>query len=406
MKSLLSYVEALLVLEKNIAPCAPCKVNWRDSLWTTLAEDVNAREAAPLFDNSAMDGYAVCSEDVAVASPELPVALQVKEEIYAGKSLPQHSIEPGFATQIMTGAPVPEGADAVVMVEKTQREDGRVLIYDAVEPGQNIRKEAEEIKKGEKILFDSDPIGPAERGLLAQQGIQEVLVRKNPTIAVLATGDELVEPEEPIEGGLIRNSNTYTLTAEIERIHCKGMNLGISRDVQNELKSKIEQACEQADFLLTSGGVSAGEKDYLPALLAGMGMQTLFHKVAVKPGKPLLFGKLNDTYIFGLPGNVVSSLVSFHLFVKPAIRLFTGREHWRNEQEYARMGEPMQNRGRRTNFIRCRLSHSPTGLPIALPTGKQGSGMLSSMRNADGLAVLPADKEVIAEFDVVEFIRI
>jgi len=401
---LTSYNDALKLIGESVQPSQPVQVSWQNSLWQTLAVDVHALEAVPKFNNSAVDGFAVRSEDLDAANSELPVALQLREEIFAGKPVPQEHVDSGFTTKIMTGAPVPGGADAVVMVEQTRQEGDRVLFTGSISKGQNIRKAGEEIKQGQIILFSGDPIHSAERGLLAQQGIDSVTVRQNPTVAILATGDELVEPGEPCEGGQIRNANTYTLMGELEHLHNPVLNLGIGRDHPDELKNLLKQGIEQADILITSGGVSAGEKDYLPELLAELGMKKVFHKVAVKPGKPLLFGMAGDCAIFGLPGNMVSSMVSFHLFVKPAIRLRCGRDLWRNKCQYARMGQPMKNPGGRANFVRCRLSHTPTGLPIALPTGQQGSGMLTSMRNADGFALLPSDKSDIAEFDVVEFI--
>lgn len=402
--SLTSYNDALNLIAESIPPTQPVQVHWQESLWQTLAQDVHAREAVPKFDNSAVDGFAVQAEDLEAANSELPVALQLLEAIYAGKPVPQKNVGTGSTTKIMTGAPLPTGANAVVMVEQTRQEGDRVLFTQTTAKGQNIRKAGEEIKQGQIILFSGDPVHSAELGLLAQQGIDNTQVRRNPTVAILATGDELVDPGDPCEGGQIRNANTYTLMGELQQIHCPVLNLGIGRDNPDELRKLLKQGIEEADILITSGGVSAGEKDYLPALLSELGMKTIFHKVSVKPGKPLLFGKTDDCAIFGLPGNMVSSMVSFHLFVKPAIRLHCGRDLWRNPCHYARMGQPIKNPGGRTNFVRCRLSHTPTGLPIALPTGQQGSGMLTSMRNVDGFAVLPSDKTDIAEFDVVEFI--
>lgn len=400
---LLPYSHALELIAHAVQPLEVVRISWREVLGLTLAEDVRAQEPYPPFDNSAVDGYAVHAEDIQAASLDLPIALPVLEAVYAGKDVPQHDLPRGHTTQVMTGAPVPQGADAVVMVEDTQRQDDRVLIHRAVPSGANIRRKAEEMKAGEMLLNHSQPIGSAEWGLLAQQGILEVAVRRNPTVAVIATGDELVDPEESPTGGQLRNTNGYTLYAELKRHGCPVIDLGIGRDDRQQLRALIQRGTAEADVLLTSGGVSAGEKDYLPGLLAEMGMERIFHKVAVKPGKPLLFGKIGRCLVFGLPGNVVSVLSSFHLFVKPALRLLAGRTEWKNPVWYARMGQAMRNPGGRTNFVRCRLSHSPTGLPIAFPTGQQGSGMLTSMRGADGFAVIPADLEEIGEFDEVEF---
>lgn len=403
---LLTYAQALEKIRENISPLPAVDVHWRELLGLTLAEDLHARESYPPFDNSAVDGYAVRVEDLFAASPDLPIALPVQEEVFAGKNLPLHPMRSGFAVRIMTGAPIPDGADGVVMVEDTHREGDCVFISRSLPRGANIRRKGEEITQGSVLLSAGTFVGGVEQGLLALQGILSAPARPNPLVAILATGDELVEPEEPAEGGQIRNTNTYTLTAELSRCGCEIINLGIGRDDKEALHLLLEQGLEEADVLLTTGGVSAGEKDYVPALLAELGMERIFHKVAVKPGKPLLFGKRGDVAIFGLPGNVVSVMSSFHLFVKPALRLLAGRAEWRNPVWYARMGKAMNNPGGRTNFIRCALSHSPTGLPIAFPTGQQGSGMLTSMRGADGFAVIPSDLEQIEEFAVVEFVPI
>ncbi len=403
-KSLLSYHEALKYIEEQIQPLPVERVHWKDTLGTTLAEDVSARDGVPFFDNSAMDGFAVRSKDVKHAQAESPVALQIQEEIFASERTPYNEVKSGCAAKIMTGAPIPAGADSVVMVEWTKQQENQVLVYAPVKAGENIREKYEEIKPGSKILEQGRRIGSIERGLLAFQGISEVNVRKNPRVAVIVTGDELVEPDEAISGGQIRNVNTYTLTAELESYGCSTIDLGIGRDDPVQLRSLIEQGLNQAEVLLTSGGVSMGEKDYLPAVLQDMGMETIFHKVSVKPGKPLLFGKLDGCFIMGLPGNVVSGVVSFHLFVKPLLRLLVGRKEWRNPRWYVRWGAEKEKTIDRIHFVRCRLSHTPTGMPIAFPTGDQGSGMLSSLAGADGLVVIPNDIDYVDQFSVLEFI--
>jgi len=304
----------------------------------------------------------------------------------------------------MTGAPLPDGADAVVMVEHTKANGGSVDIFSSAQPGEYLRPEGEEIKRGDILLPKGIAIGPVERGLLIQQGILEASVRQPPRAALLATGDELAEPEEELAPGRIRNVNAYTLAAELERLRCPVVNLGIGRDNPESLKELIRRGVEEADLLIASGGVSAGEKDYLPGLLRDMGMRTIFHKASVKPGKPILFGLLDELPIFGLPGNVVSSVASFHLFVKPALRLMMGRKDWRNTTMFVRMGHLVHNPGSRTHFMRCRLSHLPSGAPIAYPTGKQESGMLTSLLGADGFAVIPGDVNTVEEFAEVEFI--
>ncbi|RJP30283.1 MAG: molybdopterin molybdenumtransferase MoeA [Candidatus Omnitrophota bacterium] len=403
---LLTYGDALQCIFDHIRPLPAERVGWLEALGATLAEDVFAREGAPLFDNSGMDGFAVRSEDVQHARPDSPVRLQILEDIHAGATMPRRELMKGCAAKIMTGAPLPPGADAVVIVERTRQENDQILIFNPVPSGEHVRKKNEEIQPGAKILQEGTLIGSVERGLLALQGLSDVLVRKHPRVAVLATGDELVQPDEAIQGGQIRNVNTYTLAAELQSYGCPFVDLGIGRDNRIQLRTLIESGLRQAPVLLTSGGVSAGEKDYLPAVLQDLGMKTIFHKVSVKPGKPLLFGKLDECVIFGLPGNVVSGVVSFHVFVKPALRLLAGRKDWHNPVWYVRWGGEPEKSIDRTHFIRCRLRHTPTGLPIAFPTGRQGSGMLSSLAGADGFAVVPSDIDCVEEFTVLEFIPV
>ena len=401
---LLSYREALEHIQAHLRPRTPVQCSWRDCLNATLVEDLHAREDVPAFDNSAMDGFALRSDDVQHAGADQPVTLRVIEEIFAGPVLPKHVVGPGQAAKIMTGAPLPQGANAVVMVENTRADNHNVHILHPVSPGANVRLRGEEIRRQEKLLPQGIRLDSAARSLIASQGILIVTVRSNPRVALLATGDELVEPEEPVCGAQVRNVNLYTLTAELERFGCPTLPLGVGRDSPEALRRRLEEGLSEADMLLTSGGVSAGEKDFLPSVLSSLGMQPIFHKVSVRPGKPLLFGLIHEKPVFGLPGNVVSSLVTYHLFVKPALRLLVGRHAWQNPVWYVRVGEPIKNPGGRTYFVRCVIHHTPSGLPLAFPVGKQGSGMLSSMVGVDGLAVIPADVEFVEEYTVVEFI--
>lgn len=404
---LLSYRDVLIKLEETIRPLPTCRVNWKDALGCTLAEDIYAVEDMPSFSNSAMDGYAVIADDIKSASPDSPIILDIIEDIYADKDLPKQSVQVGQAAKIMTGAPIPNGADTVVKIEDTRHHDNHkveILCPSAI--GENIRPKGEEISIDDTLIPSGTRISTIERGLLALQGITKVSVRKPPKVALLVTGDELVEPDEQATGGQIRNVNTYTLMAELQKFRCPVVNLGIGGDEPERLRALLEKGIEEADVLITSGGVSAGEKDYLPGILHQLGMRQIFHKAAIKPGKPILFGVIDDCYILGLPGNVVSVLTSFHLIVKPALRLLCGRKDWRNQNWYARMGVLMHNPVDRTHFVRCRLSHTPTGLPLALPIGKQSSGMLTSMLGAEGFAMLPADIDTIGEFEEIEFIPI
>lgn len=403
----ISYNQALELIGEHIRPLPTHQtVPWRQCLNTTLAKDLYSSEDIPLFDNSAVDGYAVLAEDTMNASKDHPVQLTLIEEIFAGPYSPQNEVVSGAAAKIMTGAPVPKGANAVVMIEQTQAQNQSVFVFSSVKIGQHIRKKGEELAAGSLLLDEGTFIGPVEYGWLGMQGIREVCVRPFPSIAVLTSGDELVEPEEPVQLGQVRNINTYTLCAELNRFGCQATNLGIVRDNPEQIESMLKNAIANTQFLITTGGVSAGEKDFLPGILKKLGAEIIFHKVMVKPGKPLLFAKLNNCYIFALPGNVVSSFTSLHLFVKPAIRLMAGQRKWRNQPSYVRLSRRLQKTDNRTEFVRCRIAYSPTEIPIAIPFDKQGSGMISSMLNANGFAVIPADVQIVEEFDVLEFISL
>lgn len=402
----LSYRDALSTIHSVIKPLPACSKNWRETFGYTLSEDIHAVEDVPLYDNSAMDGFAVQAHNTVNASEDSPVTLTVIENIYADRFFPQYEIKNKQAAKIMTGAPIPKGADAVIMVEKTKQNGQSVSVFSQANTGDNIRKQAEEIQKGQIILQKGTRIGSAEFGLIASQGITTVPVHNIPTVAIMPTGNELVEPDQKNHAAQIRNVNGYTLEHELVQLGCKTLRLGIGKDNPKELKQQIQQGLEQAGVLLTSGGVSMGEKDFLPAVFEELGMNIHFHKVAIKPGKPLLFAEWNGKYVFGLPGNVVSTMASFHLFIKPALRLLSGRDDWQNPVEYVRAGQTFNNPGNRINFIRCRKSHPPNELPIAFPTGKQGSGMLSSMIGADGFIAIPANVDHVKENQILEFIPI
>jgi molybdopterin molybdotransferase len=288
-----------------------------------LAEDVASDIDSPPFDKSMMDGYAIQSTDLA----EGKATLEVIEEISAGKS-PSRSVGPGQTIRIMTGAPIPEGADAVIQVERSRDlPDNRVLLESKAQPGQNILRRAQEMKHGQVVLRSGCRLRPQEIGVLAAVGRSSVQVHPVPVVAVLPTGDEIVEVHERPGPAQIRNSNGPMLEAQVARAGGVPRFLGIARDRMDHLRSLIQQGLE-SDVLILSGGVSAGKLDLVPGVLAECGVQDVFHKVAMKPGKPIYFGTSRrpgthsdqpSTLVFGLPGNPVSSMVCFELFVRPVI---------------------------------------------------------------------------------------
>lgn len=295
-----------------------------DLLGLVLAEDIVSDLDMPPYDKAMMDGYAVRAADVQKAGAELTVI----EEVSAGRT-PKHGVAAGQATRIMTGAPMPPGADAVVMIERTQMlGDERVRIDATATPGQNVLPRATEMRQGDIVLRDGAKLRPQEFGLLAACGRANLRVYPRPRVAILPTGDEIVDIDQRPGPGQIRNSNGFMLLGQVVRAGAAPEPLGIARDTPESLKTLIERGLE-ADALILSGGVSAGKLDLVPAALSQAGVRTFFHKVAMKPGKPMLFGikRHKDrlpTFVFGLPGNPVSSLVCFELFVRPALQKMMG----------------------------------------------------------------------------------
>jgi molybdopterin molybdotransferase len=316
---MLSVAEAQKLVLEHARPLPPAKIALSPALGLVLAEDVVSDLDMPPYDKSMMDGYAVRAADLADGR----AALAVLEEITAGR-MPTRPVASGQATRIMTGAPIPMGADAVVMVERTRLLDGgRVQIEDKPRQGQNILPRGREMHHGEAVLAAGALLRPQELGLLATVGRTEARVYPAPGVALLSTGDEVVEADQQPGPGQIRNGNGPMLAAQIARAGGVPRYLGIVRDQRDVLRDLIALGL-QAPVLVLSGGVSAGVADLVPGVLSKLGVEAHFHKVSMKPGKPVLFGTRAETLVFGLPGNPVSALVCFELFVRPAIRRLRG----------------------------------------------------------------------------------
>ncbi|GIX08114.1 MAG: molybdopterin molybdenumtransferase MoeA [Candidatus Poribacteria bacterium] len=366
-----------------------------EALGRALAEPAIAQEDHPPFDNSAMDGYALRSADVAGASEGRPVRLRVVEEIPAGVA-PRKRIEPGTAARIMTGAMMPPGADAVVMVEQTRLEGDQVLVQTPVRAGENVRYRGENVRRGETVLEPGATLRPAELAMLAALNLPEVSVVRAPRVAVLSTGDELVPLGSPLEPGKIRDSNRFGLIGQVREAGAIPVDCGIVPDDRGAVERAVRRALQEADALVTSGGVSVGDYDVVREVLESLG-ELHFWRVAMKPGKPQAFGLIQGKPMFALPGNPVSSLVVFELFVRPCLRKMGGHRRWFRPQVRAVMEEPVQNDARgRTNFMRVFL-RSEGGRFLARTTGPQGSGNLRSLVGADGLAVVAAQGVRVGE---------
>ncbi|MBC7231221.1 MAG: molybdopterin molybdotransferase MoeA [Actinobacteria bacterium] len=359
-----------------------------EALGLTLAEEAVARHDIPPFDNSAMDGYAVRSEDVAGASEESPVELVVLGDLAAGYA-PRVALERGQALRIMTGAPVPEGCDAVVPVEQTRAGEGSVLVLKAVARGSNVRRAGEDVRKGETVLAPGTPIGPAELGMLSSLGYARPRCFRRARVGIISTGDELVGVEEELAPGKIRDSNSYTLFGMVREAGAEPLRLGVVRDDAALLERTILDNLERVDLFVTSGGVSVGDYDMVKEVLGKLGEMN-FWKVAMRPGKPQAFGHIGGKPLFGLPGNPVSVMVSFEQFVRPALLKMMGRRELFRPRVTAVLDAPMGRREGRTEFIRV-IADWRDGRYHVRPTGPQGSGILRSMVLGNALAVLPED---------------
>lgn len=381
---MISVDEARERILSEITPLPPEEVPILDALGRTLAEEVRSDVDIPPFDNSAMDGYAVRAADVEIATAEAPVVLEVLEDIAAGY-VATNRVGEGQAIRIMTGAPLPEGADGIVMVEFTERTGSGVNIFKGVRKGESVRYAGEDVREGEVVLAQGKLLKPGDIGMLASTGRAAVRVFRQPRVAILSTGDELVDVGEPLAPGKIRNSNAYSLAAQALEVSAIPVILGIARDRRDDLVEKLEKGLE-ADILITSGGVSVGDYDLVKQVLAEQG-EMLLWKVAMKPGKPLAFGIVKGKPLFGLPGYPTSSMISFDQFVRPAILKMGGRKDLLRPEIEAILDERITKKQGRRYFLRGILERRDGELHAKL-AGSQKSGALKSMTLADALLVI------------------
>ena len=367
-----------------------------DALGRVLAEDVSAEEDLPPFDSSAMDGYAV------IAGPA--AELDVVDESRAGHPA-QRSLAQGQAIAISTGALIPEGADAVVPVERVQTSNGRVSVPQTA-VGANLRHAGDDVRRGEAVLRAGSVLGPAELAVAAALGHSELPVGRRPQVVVLATGDELVPPGEPLGAGQIRNSNTIGLAAQARQAGAEVVGNEIVRDNLESTKAALSAALERADVVCVSGGVSVGPHDHVKPALAELGVREVFWRVALKPGKPTWFGARDGKLVFGLPGNPVSAMVTFHLFARPALRALAGAQP-DDTSGSAVLDEPLPRNAGRDEVVRCRLRAAEDGWHVAPTRDDQSSHVLTSMLAAEAFAIVRAGEGTVAagERVPIELIR-
>lgn len=372
-----------------------------DALGCVTAVAVSAAEAVPAFDNTAMDGYAVQAADTAAA----PVTLEVVGTLAAG-SAPEVAVGPGQAVRIMTGAPLPPGADAVIMVERTRALDGGgwVVAEVAVPAGNHIRRAGEDLEAGTVVFEPGEVLQPAHVGVLAGLGIHAIPAVRRPRVGVVSTGDELVDGPQPLTLGQVRDSNRYSLLSLVREAGLEGVDLGLVRDDPEAIRAAIARGVETCDAVLTSGGVSMGDYDCVKVVLNEMGEMS-WMQVAIKPAKPFAFGLVDGTPVFGLPGNTVSSMVSFELLARPALRQMMGHTELHRARVQANAVAPLRRRpDGKIHFARVVWSYR-AGRYEVRSAGGQGSHQLSSLAAANGLAVLP-DGHGAEVGDAVELIRL
>jgi len=396
--------QALEWIRRHTPTLAPAEFAVSDSLGLTLAESVESDVDSPPHDKALVDGYAVVSDDLRSGEAELAIL----EEVTAG-AVPAKEVKPGCASRIMTGAPIPVGADAMVMIEQSESAgDSRVRLRDQPSRGQHILPRGSSLRTGEAVLQSGSEIRPVEVGVLCEVGRTTVRATPQPRVAILSTGNELVPPHVKPAAGQIRNSNGPMLAAAVEAARGVPIDLGIARDEANELAERIGAGLE-ADVLLLSGGVSAGVLDLVPGVLAEHGVEQVFHKIDLKPGKPLWFGVKRaeplDRLVFGLPGNPVSSFVCFQLLVRTALDLLAGRRREGARMIRARLAREFHHRSGRTTYHPAVSSDGENG-PSVDPVRWIGSADLCSLTAANALVELEAGEHTFAagaELRVVRF---
>jgi molybdopterin molybdotransferase len=389
-----TYEEARSCILESITPLGVEKVEILESLGRVLAEDVFAPWDMPLWDNTAMDGFAVRSGDCAGSD-----SLKVSGFLPAGENMTT-SVEPGTAVKILTGAPIPPGADAVVPIEEVDDKGDTVLIKGQVKTGDHIRFKGEDVKAGERIIPAGTVIRPYEISMLASFGKLFVPVYRKVRVAILSTGDELVEPGEALSPGKIINSNAITVAAAVRELGGEPVMLGIARDDRDSLRQKLAEGLN-ADVLITSAGISAGDRDLVRAVLDELNVKLVFWKIDIKPGRPTAFSIRDGKPVFSLPGNPVSTMITFEEFVRPALLKMMGHKKVIKPLIKATLKGAVKKKPGRVNFLRVSLEKE-NGELFARSPGKQDTGILKTMLLSGGIAVIPSEQEDLREGDQVD----
>lgn len=393
---MINYNEAIKIILDNISPVTGEETSLLESAGRVLAEDVRASEDVPNFDRAATDGYAVHSKDTKRASEEAPVFLMVTGTVTVGNPT---TVQLGIdqAIKVSTGVMIPEGVDAVINQDDVEEdEEGTIKIIKPVKPKENVSFRGEDIKKGEFIVETGRIVTPAVIGMLASIGKTKLKVKKKPVISIIATGNEVVDTDKDVASGEVRDSNSYSLFIAVNSTGGDAVKIGIIPDNPELIKSTINKIITSSDIILFSGGVSDGEHDYVKQVLEDIGATTLFWQVKTRPGKSVYFGKLEKKLIFGLPGFPVSSLISYELYVRPAILKILGVHEIFRKKVMAELETEISHRSGKIDFIRGLLRYSK-GVYRILPVGKQKSNTLKSLVIANALIEIPEDEKKLEE---------
>ena len=390
MRTGITPAEALRIVLEHASVLGAETLPAPDVLGRVSAEAVSATRRLPPLDNSAMDGYALRADDVRGASATRPKTLPIAFEVPAGDP-GARTLPAGSSARIFTGAPLPPGADSVVMQEDTERHGDAVEIRIEPPRGSHVRRAGEDVEVGERVIAAGTQLSAAHVGMLASLGRSVLSVRQRPRVAILSGGDELVEADGDLSGGRIVASNSWSLAAACRELGALPVYLGIAKDHPDDIEARL-RAGLGSDVLISSAGVSVGDRDYVRGVLEKLGCQLLFHGVRMKPGYPLLFGRFGERgpLVFGLPGNPVSALVTFELFVRPALLQMAGAAQLYRPQIEASLAQPLRKTPGRMHFVRVRLSRE-AGRIVAHPTSNQSSGVLRSMCDAQGLLLFRAE---------------
>ncbi len=402
---MIDFHEAQKLIEEQTKPLNAIKLPLMETLGFTLAQNIFAKHPIPIFDSSAVDGFAVNVNELHLSSTKNPVSLKVQGVIQAGDTQ-KYSLKKNHTFKIFTGALVPRNINAIVMKEDVEEIDGAVSIKRLPNVGENIRPRGEEFKKGELVLSSGTIITPPVVGLLASLGYAFVKVYRKPKVSVIVTGNELKKYYEPIKLGQIRDSNLPSLLAALQSLGIQAEYLMSVKDQKSEIKKAIQKALKKSDLVITSGGVSVGDYDFIRDVCSDLGIKTVFWRVAIKPGKPLFFGTEGKKLIFGVPGNPVAALLSFYLFIKPTLLRMMGRTEKQNLVQTAILKNDLRKKAGRLEFVRGILNKKTDDELVVDATKGQDSNMLGGLAKADCLIHFPKEKEILKRGTKVTITRI